>query len=73
MKRYIGIDPGTNIMGYAIIEVNKKKVNILTLGVLKMSQLPDHQQKLKTIFERIQALIKSYNPDEMAIEAPFFW
>ena len=72
MRRYIGIDPGTNIMGYAIIEVDKKKVNILTLGVLKMSKLPDHQQKLKTIFERIQSLIKSYNPTEMAIEAPFF-
>lgn len=72
MKRYIGIDPGTNIMGYAIIEVNKKKVNIVTLGVLKMSKLPDHQQKLKKIFERIQSLIKAYKPTEMAIEAPFF-
>lgn len=72
MKRYIGIDPGTNVLGYAVIEINKKKISIVTLGVLKMSKLPDHQQKLKRIFERIQSLIETYKPHEMAIEAPFF-
>jgi crossover junction endodeoxyribonuclease RuvC len=72
MKKYIGIDPGTNIMGYAVIEVDKKNINIVTLGVLKMGHIPEHQHKLKRIFEKIQSLIKAYNPEEMAIEAPFF-
>jgi len=71
-RRYIGIDPGTNILGYAVIIANKKKIQIETLGVLHLSKLPDHQQKLKRIFEKIQSLIKAYQPDEMAIEAPFF-
>lgn len=71
-RKYIGIDPGTNILGYAIIIANKKTIQIETLGVLKLSKLPSHQLKLKRIFEKIQSLIKTYQPDEMAIEAPFF-
>lgn len=72
VRKYIGIDPGTNILGYAIIIASKKKIEIETLGVLHLSKLPDHQQKLKRIFEKIESLIKTYQPDEMAIEAPFF-
>ncbi|NJN78508.1 MAG: hypothetical protein HC803_09475, partial [Saprospiraceae bacterium] len=72
MKRYIGIDPGTNILGYAIIEVDKKKISINTLGVLKLGHLPEHQHKLKRIFEKIQSLIQTYKPNEMAIERTFF-
>ena len=70
--RYLGIDPGTNLMGYAIIEVVKKKITIIDCGVLNMKKLTEHTIKLKHIFLRIEGLIKQYRPQEMAIEAPFF-
>jgi crossover junction endodeoxyribonuclease RuvC len=70
--RLLGIDPGTNILGYAVIEVTGKKLRPLDIGVIKMSHLKEHQLKLKKIFERIQAIIEIYTPREMAIEAPFY-
>ena len=68
----IGIDPGTNIMGYGIIEVAGKKISLLSLGVLKLNKVEDHALKLKNIFEQTSSLIEQYHPDEFAIEAPFF-
>lgn len=70
--KLLGIDPGTNILGYAIIEIRKKKIFLVQHGVLTLSHLDSHQLKLKRIFERIQELIEQYQPKEMAIEAPFF-
>lgn len=70
--RYLGIDPGTNLMGYAIIEVVKKKITIIDGGVLNMKKLTEHTVKLKHIFLRVEGLIKQYHPQEMAIEAPFY-
>ncbi len=68
----LGIDPGTNIMGYGIIEVLGKKINLLSLGVLKLNKVENHALKLKNIFEQTSSLIDQYHPDELAIEAPFF-
>ena len=68
----LGIDPGTNIMGYGIIEVFGKKITLLSLGVLKLDKVADHALKLKNIFEQTSSLIDKYHPDELSIEAPFF-
>jgi len=68
----LGIDPGTNIMGYGLIHHKGNKIDLITMGVLKLGKFPDHGIKLKKIFERTTALIKEYKPDELAIEAPFF-
>lgn len=70
--RLLGVDPGTNILGYAIIEVKKKELTLIDMGVLHMSKLPSHQLKLKKIFEELQKIIQKYDPYEMAIEAPFY-
>ena len=70
--RILGIDPGTNMLGYAIIEVKNKKMKLIELGVIKLEMLKDPYKKLKKIFERIQVIIKTYTPKEMAVEAPFF-
>lgn len=59
-------------MGYAIIEIKKKKVILLTLGVVNLSKIKEHPEKLQKIYERIEQLIVAYKPSEMAIEAPFF-
>ncbi len=68
----LGIDPGTNIMGYGLIMVKGSKLELITLGILKLEKLDSHALKLKKIFERTLALIDEYKPDEMALEAPFF-
>lgn len=71
-KIILGIDPGTNVMGYGIIRVHGKKAEMLALGVIDLRKYGDHYLKLGHIFERITGIIDSYFPDEVAIEAPFF-
>lgn len=68
----LGIDPGTIVMGYGLIGINKKAASIISLGVVKLAKLDDPMLKLKKIFERTVSLIDQYHPDELAIEAPFF-
>ncbi|MFN4762385.1 crossover junction endodeoxyribonuclease RuvC [Gillisia sp. Q332] len=68
----LGIDPGTTIMGFGIIKVENKKMQFLQLNELLLSKYSDPYIKLKLIFERTIELIDTYNPDEIAIEAPFF-
>lgn len=68
----LGIDPGTNIMGYGIIKVTKSKPEMVTLGVIHLSKYKDHYLKLQKIYRRVAAIIEEYCPDEMALEAPFF-
>jgi len=68
----LGIDPGTNIMGYGIISVSGNHIRLITLGVLKLDKTHDHPLKLKKIFETVLELIEQHKPDELAIEAPFF-
>ena len=68
----LGIDPGTTIMGFGIIKVVGKKMQFLQLNELILTKYSDHYLKLKLIFERTVELIDTFNPDEIAIEAPFF-
>ena len=76
LKQYdriiIGIDPGTNIMGYDILGVIGKKPTTIAMGVIQLSKFESHYMRLGRIFERVTGLIEQYLPDEMAIEAPFF-
>ncbi|MFD2822883.1 crossover junction endodeoxyribonuclease RuvC [Lacinutrix iliipiscaria] len=68
----LGIDPGTTIMGFGLIRVKNKKMEFLQLNELDLKKYSDHYLKLKLIFERTIELIDTHNPDEIAIEAPFF-
>ena len=68
----LGIDPGTTIMGFGLIKVVNKKMEFLQLNELILSKYDKHYKKLKVIFERTIELIDTHNPDEIAIEAPFF-
>lgn len=71
-KIILGIDPGTNIMGYGLISIKKKKISLLAMGAIHLTKLGDHSVRLKKIFERTLQLIDDYKVDEMAIEAPFY-
>jgi crossover junction endodeoxyribonuclease RuvC len=68
----LGIDPGTVIMGYGIIGITGKAVELISMGVLKLPKDDAHALRLKKIFEQTCSLIEKYLPDELAIEAPFF-
>lgn len=69
---YMGIDPGTNFMGYAMLKIEQAKPIVMTLGVVKLNKFTDPYQKLAHIFSRVSALITQYHPNEVALEAPFF-
>ncbi len=71
-KIILGIDPGTNVMGYGVLKVVGSRAEMVALGVIDLRKLGDPYLKLGKIFERVQGIIESYLPDEMAIEAPFF-
>ena len=68
----MGIDPGTNLMGYGVLKVQGNKTEALALGVIDLRKLGDGYLKLGHIYERVSGIITSYLPDELAIEAPFF-
>ena len=68
----LGIDPGTNIMGYGVIGIREKKPHIIALGVIQLSKFESHYMRLRRIYDRVLSLVESYLPDELAIEAPFF-
>ena len=71
-KIILGIDPGTNIMGYGLLKVNGNKASMMAMGVIDMRKIHDPYLRLGRIFDRVSSLIKEFLPDEMAIEAPFF-
>ena len=71
-KIILGIDPGTTIMGFGIIQVVKNQMKFVQMNELLLNKYDDHYLKLKLIFERTIELIDTYKPDELAIEAPFF-
>lgn len=68
----LGIDPGTNIMGYGLIHQKGSALTLITLDVVQLTKYDNQALKLKKIFERTLALIDEFKPDELAIEAPFF-
>jgi crossover junction endodeoxyribonuclease RuvC len=71
-KIIMGIDPGTNLMGYALIRTQGAGFSLLGLGVLNFTKLDDPYLKLKGIFKEVSSLIDRFHPDELAVEAPFF-
>ncbi|QJD96465.1 crossover junction endodeoxyribonuclease RuvC [Mucilaginibacter robiniae] len=69
----LGIDPGTAVMGYGLIKETGTKLELISLGVVKIpGGTEDHMLKLQRIFEKTIALIDNYHPDTLAIEAPFY-
>lgn len=68
----MGIDPGTNVMGYGVLGVKGKTPEVIVMGVIQLSKFESHYKRLSRIFERVTGLVDQYLPDELAIEAPFF-
>lgn len=71
-KIILGIDPGTNVMGYGVLRVVDNKASLVVMGIIDMRKERDPYLRLGKIFDRVTGVIDEYLPDEMAIEAPFF-
>jgi len=68
----LGIDPGTNIMGYGVIRSGGKSPCYMDMGAFDLKKESDPYMKLRRILESTRELIDRYLPDEVAVEAPFF-
>jgi len=68
----MGIDPGTNVMGYGLLGIESKTPHLIVMGVLKLSAFESHYLRLRRIYECVLSLVEQYLPDELAIEAPFY-
>ena len=68
----LGIDPGTNILGYGIICVGTSGPKFVTMGVFDLRKIKDPFEKLANIFAGVGELIDEYKPNELAVESPFY-
>lgn len=71
-KIILGIDPGTIVMGYGLIKVERNNISLVDMGILKLSTKDDAYQRLEKIHEKVVSLIQQHKPNDFAIEAPFF-
>jgi crossover junction endodeoxyribonuclease RuvC len=71
-KIILGIDPGTNVMGYGVIRTTGNRAEMMAMGAVDLRKYGDPYLKLGKVFERVTGIIDEYLPDELAIEAPFF-
>jgi len=65
--RILGIDPGTNLMGYGIIDCQSDSYQLHVMGTVELLKIKSPYEKLAKVFERVQYLIQTYQPDEMAV------
>ncbi|MEX2597999.1 MAG: crossover junction endodeoxyribonuclease RuvC [Salibacteraceae bacterium] len=70
-KIILGIDPGTNVMGFGVLRIVNQDMAVISMGAIEMKD-PDYALKLKRIFDKTLELIEDHKPDEFAVEAPFF-
>jgi len=68
----LGIDPGTQLLGFALLKVEGNKQQVLLMDVLKLTSHKDIYVRLEKIHSKVTELIKLYQPKTFAIEAPFF-
>jgi crossover junction endodeoxyribonuclease RuvC len=68
----LGVDPGTTVMGFAVLMVHPRSLRVAEIGVLRLAKFPEHSRRLQKIYERLSQLIQTHRPRAMAIEAPFF-
>ncbi|MBR5014790.1 MAG: crossover junction endodeoxyribonuclease RuvC [Bacteroidales bacterium] len=71
-KTILGIDPGTNILGYGIIRVDSRGPHYVDMGIFDLRKIKDPFEKLANIFAGVGELLDEHKPDELAVESPFY-
>ncbi|MBR1574019.1 MAG: crossover junction endodeoxyribonuclease RuvC, partial [Bacteroidales bacterium] len=72
VRTILGIDPGTNLLGFGVIRVVGRKPEYVDMGVLDMRRDKDNYQKLRQIYDTISEVCRNYQPDVVALESPFY-
>ncbi|HEX7633398.1 MAG TPA: crossover junction endodeoxyribonuclease RuvC [Candidatus Saccharimonadales bacterium] len=70
--RIIGIDPGTGILGFGVIDIEKGKPSLVDAGVIRTPVKEDDAVRLLTIYEELTQIIKETKPKHMSVERLFF-
>jgi crossover junction endodeoxyribonuclease RuvC len=70
--RIIGIDPGTGILGFGVIDYVKGKISLVDAGVIRTPVHEDDAVRLLTIYDELTEIIKETKPDAMSVEKLFF-
>lgn len=70
--RILGIDPGTGILGFGVIEVDRSQARLVDAGVIRTPVKEDDAVRLMTIYEELTEIIKLNKPDMMSVEKLFF-
>jgi crossover junction endodeoxyribonuclease RuvC len=70
--RILGIDPGTGILGFGVIDVERGKAKLVDAGVIRTPVKEDDAVRLLTIYEELSEIIKLNKPDMMSVEKLFF-
>lgn len=71
--RVLGIDPGTAIVGYSIIDYTNNKIELIDYGCIYTNKEDSLSLRLEQVYFRVESLINLYKPDHMAIEELFFF
>lgn len=70
--KILGIDPGTQVAGYGVIEIAGSKIVAIEYGSIKVNKNQTFPQRLQTIHGKIMDIISKHQPDEMAVEEVFY-
>ena len=70
--RVLGLDPGTVVMGFGVIEKESGEPRVIEFGCLKLSSREDFAKRLKKIYDEVSRLVETFQPDEYAIESLFY-
>jgi crossover junction endodeoxyribonuclease RuvC len=68
----LGLDPGSRVMGYAVLRCEGKLMTAVDIGVLRLHETQDHPDRLERIFDLVSSLILEYSPSAVAVETPVY-
>jgi crossover junction endodeoxyribonuclease RuvC len=70
--RILGVDPGTIITGYSVIDYDRNELTCVASGIIKIPSTKEQAPRLKIIYQELDKLIKQYKPDEFSLETAFY-
>ena len=69
--KILGIDPGTVVMGYGVIESDGDAIALVDFGAIKVPEKAEIGERLSLLYNQLTKVIKKHRPDAIAIESPF--
>ena len=70
--RILGVDPGTIVMGYGVVEGENDETALVDFGALKSPERSPIGERLSHLYNELQEIIQRHQPDTVVVEQPFF-